>query len=412
MHGDQLSSKEACEMLGIKPATLYTYVSRGLLNPIRQPNSNSNRYRRAELESLQVRSQAHGGHAAAAAMAIRWGQPVLNTSITEITPEGPRYRGHLFEDLARHPGVFENVAELLWSGVLPDDPHTWDVTPLRADVQRAMDGVPKADIRLVRVFSIASTVLGGVPLTDELRSGSISRYSHELLLAFASAAGVLGPTRRFFGPSRETSVAAHMLTALGVPVTEQATRAVNAALIASADHDLASATLSARIAASVGAGLHACIVSALAVQSGSALAGGCELVEDLLFGIRSEPHLKKRVREADQRRQRLPGFGLPLYPDGDPRARHLIRLALSIAPASREVEFAAKFVDQVRDRSAVHANLEVGLAILSLALGLPQRSSAALWVVGRTAGWIAHVLEQRRAGYVLRARGQYVAQTF
>ncbi|ART61342.1 hypothetical protein CBP36_20435 (plasmid) [Acidovorax carolinensis] len=142
MQDDLLTAREACKVLDIKQATLYTYVSRGLLKPIRPPDSRSNLYRRAELEALLVRSSSHGGHAAAAAMAMRWGQPVLNTSITEITPQGPRYRGHLFEDLIRYPGVFENVAELLWSGVLPDDPHAWNVTPLRADVPRAMEGYP------------------------------------------------------------------------------------------------------------------------------------------------------------------------------------------------------------------------------------------------------------------------------
>lgn len=412
IQGELLSAQEACEVLGIKQATLYTYVSRGLLKPIRPPDSRSNRYRRAELENLLVRSSSAGGHAAAAAMAMRWGQPVLNTSITEITPQGPRYRGHLFDDLTRHPGVFENVAELLWSGVLPDDPHAWDVTPLRADIQRAMDGVPNADIRLVRVFAIASTVLGGVPLTDELRSGSIAHYSHELLLTFAGATGVLGPKGRFLAPSGETPVAVHMLQAMGISPTEQATQAINAALIVAADHDLTSATLAARIAASVGAGLHACIMAALAAQSGNALAGGCEFVEELLCGISSERQLKEQVRKADQRRQRLPGFGLPLYPDGDPRAKYLIRLALDMAPASKEVELASKFVDHVRANVGIHANIEVGLAILALALGLPRRASGALWVIGRTAGWIAHVLEQRRAGHMLRARGHYVAQTY
>lgn len=412
IQGDLLTAQEACKILDIKQATLYTYVSRGLLKPIRPPDSRSNLYRRAELENLLVRSSSHGGHAAAAAMAMRWGQPVLNTSITEITPLGPRYRGHLFEDLIRYPGVFENVAELLWSGVLPDDPHAWNVTPLRADVPRAMDGVPNADIRLIRVFAIASTALGGVPLSAELRSGSIAHYSHELILAFAGACGVLGPQRRFLAPSGETPVATHLLNAMGISATEQTTRAVNAALIVAADHDLASATLAARISASVGAGLHACIMAALAAQSGNSLAGGCEFVEELLYGIESEKHLKDRVREAEQRRLRLPGFGLPVYPDGDPRARYLIQLALSIAPASRQVELAAKFVVQVREKVGIHANIEVGLAVLALALGLPKRASGALWVVGRTAGWIAHVLEQRRAGHMLRARGHYVAQAF
>lgn len=412
IQGDLLSAREACEVLGIKQATLYTYVSRGLLKPIRPPDTRSNLYRRAELENLLVRSSSHGGHAAAAAMAMRWGQPVLNTSITEITPLGPRYRGHLFEDLIRYPGVFENVAELLWSGVLPDEPHVWKVMPLRADIPRAMEGIPNADIRLVRVFAVASTALGGVPLSAELRSGSIAHYSHELLLTFAGACGVLGPQRRFLAPSGETPVAVHLLQALGVPSTEQSIRAINAALIVAADHDLASATLAARIAASVGAGLHACIMAALAAQSGSALAGGCEFVEDLLYGIESEKNLKDRVREADQRRLRLPGFGLPVYPEGDPRARYLIQLAQSIAPVSRQVELAARFVDQVRESVGIHANIEVGLAILALALGLPRHASGALWVVGRTAGWIAHVLEQRRAGHMLRARGHYVAQAY
>lgn len=76
------------------------------------------------------------------------------------------------------------------------------------------------------------------------------------------------------------------------------------------------------------------------------------------------------------------------------------------------MELASKFVDQVRDNIGIHANLEVGLAILAFALGLTRRSSGALWVVGRTAGWIAHVLEQRRAGYMLRLRGHCVAQGY
>lgn len=345
-------------------------------------------------------------------MAMRWGQPILNTGITEITPLGPRYRGHLVDDLIRHPGVFENIAELLWSGVLLDNPHAWDVTPLRADIQRAIDGVTNADIRLVRVFAIAGIALGGVPLTDELRSGSIARFSHELLLTFAGTCGVFGPRRAFLAPSRETPVAVHVLESLGVAPTEHAVRAMNAALISCADHDLGSATFAARISASVGAGLHACVMAALSAHSGSALAGGCELVESLLYGMQSEKDVEDRVRQADQRRQRLPGFGLPLYPEGDPRARHLIRLALSIAPSSREVELASTFVAQVRERIGIHANIEVGLAILALALGLPRRSSGAIWVIGRTAGWIAHVLEQRRAGFVLRPRGHYVSQTY
>jgi citrate synthase len=407
-----LSAPEACKLLGVKPATLYTYVSRGFLKPVQQSDTKANRYWRAEVESLQVRSSARGGHGAAAAMAMRWGQPVLNTSITEITPLGPRYRGHLAEDLTRHPGLFENVAELLWSGVLHDDPRPWRVPPMRADIGRAIQSVGNPDLRIVREFAIAATALGGVSLADELRSGSIAHYSHELLLAFAGCCGVIGPQKRFIEPPAETHVAVHVLHALGVPVTEQATHAMNAALILTADHELAPATFAARIAASVGSGLHACVVAALATQVGSRLGGACDLAERLLWDITSDAQLKSRIQDAEQRRELLPGFGLPLYPDGDPRARILIKLALGFSPASRKVEFALRFVDYVRDNIGIHPNIEVGLAILALSLGLPARSSGAVWAVGRTAGWIAHLLEQRRAGHQIRPRAHYMAQTF
>ena len=407
-----LTAPEACKLLGVKSATLYTYVSRGFLKPVQQPNTKANRYWRAEVESLQVRSSARGGHTAAAALAMRWGQPVLNTSITEITPLGPRYRGHLAEDLTRHPGLFENVAELLWSGVLHDDPRPWRVPPMRADIGRAIESVGNPELRIVRDFAIATTALGGVSLADELRSGSIAHYSHELLLTFAGCCGVLGPQKKFIKPPAETHVAVHVLNALGVPATEEAIRAVNAALILTADHELAPATFAARIAASVGSGLHACVVAALATHVGSRLAGACDLAERLLWDITSDAQLKSRIRDAEQRRELLPGFGLPLYPDGDPRARFLIKLALGIPPASRNVELAVRFVDYVRDKIGIHPNIEVGLAVLALSLGLPARSSGAVWAVGRTAGWIAHLLEQRRAGHQIRPRAHFMPQTF
>lgn len=408
-----MSALEACELLGIKAATLYTYVSRGLLQPVRQANKKANRYWRAEVERMQARSSARQGHGPVAAAAMRWGQPVMLTSITEITAEGPRYRGHLASDLARHPGDFENVAELLWSGVLPDSHHLWPVEAPHADLWIALRGMGVQcddSIRMMRVFAIAATALGGGSLAEELRSGSITRLSRQMLFAFASCCGLLGPARRPVLLSGEQPLAQHMLQALGVDTTPAALSAVNAALILGADHELSSATFAARIAASVGSGLHACVVAALATQRGSLLAGGGDLAEDLIRGITSMEQLKTRVAEADRRRERLPGFGLPLYPDGDPRARALIALSQATAPASRQADFAYCFVEAVGTQLGLHPNIEMGLVVLSLAWGMPMRSASAIWGVGRTAGWIAHVLEQRLAGFSLRPRGMFQAR--
>ncbi len=409
-HEDLLDARQACALLDVKAATLYTYVSRGLLQPIRNVRSKGNLYRREELESLHLRSTARAGQGAVAAQAMHFGHPVLTSSITEITPAGPCYRGHLATDLTRAPGAFENVAELLWTGVLPDAVHAWPAQPSHADVQRALDAMAVVDDaapRVMRLFAITATMLDSFSIGEELRSGSTTHFARQLLFAFSGCCGLLGPQGRFMAPHGEAPLAQHVLEALGIQPTPAALHAVNAALILGADHELSSPTFAARIAASVGSGLHACIVAALATQRGIALAGGGDVVEDIMRGMTSMTQLHERVAEVEGRRQRLPGFSHPLYPQGDPRAAALIELARSTAPASPQAELAFRFIDALHQELGLHPNIEVGLVVLGLALGLPPRSATALWGIGRTAGWIAHVLEQRLAGIALRPRGQF-----
>jgi citrate synthase len=408
--GGLLTAHEASELLGVKPATLYTYVSRGLLHPVSDGHRKEHRYHRDELEQLKLRSGGRVAPGAVAAGAMRWGQPVMDTAITEIGLDGPRYRGHLATDLVRHPGVYENVAELLWSGVLTDTPHAWPIEPPEVDLARALDAMlqrGRERPRMLRVFSIVATALGGGTLAEELRSGSMERYSRQMLFAFAGACGVLGPNENYVVPEGERLLAQHILRALGARSSAAAEFAVNAALILGADHELSTGTFAARVAASAGATLHASVVAAQATLQGSALAGGADAAEDLLCSIGSRDELDRRLADVERRRQRLAGFGLQIYPQGDPRAAFLIDLAQRAAPESASSELAYRFVERVRDRLGLHPNIEMGLVVLCVAWGLPPRSPSALWGIGRTAGWIAHVMEQRLAGFTIRPRGHY-----
>jgi len=409
-HEDLLDARQACALLDIKAATLYTYVSRGLLQPLRHARSKGNLYSRKELETLQLRSMARAGQGAMAAQAMYFGHPVLTSSITEITPAGPCYRGHLATGLVNAPGAFENVAELLWTGALPDAVRVWPAQPLTADVQRALEvmaTVDDATPRVMRLFSITATMLDSFSVLQEQQSDATIHLARQLLFAFAGCCGVLGPLGRFIAPQGQAPLAQHVLEALGAQPTSAALHAVNAALILGADHELSSPTFSARIAASVGSGLHACIVAALATQRGVALAGGGDVAEDLMRGMTSMAQLNQRVAEAERHRQSLPGFLHPLYPQGDPRAAALIELARSTGPGSAQAELACRFVETLKQELGLHPNIEIGLVVLGLAWGLPPRSANALWGMGRTAGWIAHVLEQRQAGVALRPRGQF-----
>src|SRR5258705_2690771 len=115
----------AARSLGIQLRSLYAYVSRGQIRSMPGERGRPRLYAHADLERLRARRDARAGHGAVAAGALRWGEPVLDSAITAITPRGPAYRGHIALDLAADGVRFENVAELLWSGYLPQQPVLW-----------------------------------------------------------------------------------------------------------------------------------------------------------------------------------------------------------------------------------------------------------------------------------------------
>src|SRR5689334_10551346 len=114
-----ISGAEAAALLDVKRETLYAYASRGLIRTVPGEDARSRRYHRGDLDRLRARSRARAGHAAVAAGALRWGEPVLDTAITAITAAGPLYRGIAATELAGKMS-FETVAELLWSGPPPE----------------------------------------------------------------------------------------------------------------------------------------------------------------------------------------------------------------------------------------------------------------------------------------------------
>src|SRR3954470_7814257 len=122
---EHLTAAEAARVLGVKPQTLYSYASRGLLGGGSRGPGRKATYPAAAVYRLKARAQARSGHTAVAAGALRFGEPVLDTSVSEILPEGPHYRGPNAVTLARKGLAFEQVAELLWTGKLPAHAPHW-----------------------------------------------------------------------------------------------------------------------------------------------------------------------------------------------------------------------------------------------------------------------------------------------
>ncbi len=212
------------------------------------------------------------------------------------------------------------------------------------------------------------------------------------------------PPRREAGPR----VAGTLLAALRVPQKPSLLTGVDRALVLCAEHELNASTFAARVAASAGADLYACLGAAVNTLSGSEHGGMCDRVEALIASIGSQARAARAVNEWLARGEQLPGFGHPLYAAGDPRGALLIELAAAHGAQSQAAKTAFALLEAMKQGGHPAPTLDAGLVTLCHCLGLPAGSAACIFAVGRSAGWVAHALEQRAAGYLLRPRARYV----
>jgi citrate synthase len=391
-----LSATEAAQLLGVKAQTVYAYASRGLLRRIGA--GKRRRYLLEDVERLQVRQRARSGHGPVAGAALAFGDPVLDTHITGIDAErGPLYRGHAAVELAAQGIGFEAVAELLWSGELQAGSPRWPVPPVpRTGWGEARRSLPE----LLRGFSL---------VWDDAHEQALRTGDRELALARSAvrtlAQLLVAPNQR-----RTTGSIAELLgsSCRGVPL-RVAQSALDLALVLLADHELNASSFAARIAASTGASLLSCLTAALATLSGPRHGGACDRVEALLDEAATLRHPKDVAEQRARRGEDVPGFGHPLYPRGDPRARLLLERAGATQSAKSERRVApALALSRSMARQGLPATVDFGLVVLTRALGMRQGSAALLFALGRCAGWIAHVLEQRSSEAVLRPRARYL----
>jgi citrate synthase len=403
---DQISARDAAALLGVKLPTLYAYVSRGLLESAPGARGRARRYRRADVERLRQR----GGRGAAAS-ALRWGEPVLESAITRMSEAGPLYRGHSALALARDGASLEAVAELLWSGRAPapdarPDPG-WSPPDLGLPVRRLAVLLPAESPPLAALLLAVAALGAADPGRFDVRREAVLPRARALLRRLAAALALpLDPARV------EPALAAPRLAdtvalALGAPRGPRAADAVRQALVLSADHELNASTFAARVAASTRADVYAAVGAALGAFSGPLHGGVTERVEALLAEIGTPERAERVMHERLRRGEPIPGFGHPFYEGGDPRAQPMLALARKLAPARGEARAALALVDAAAAAGRPAPNVDLGLVALAAALGLPRGSAAGIFAVGRAAGWIAHILEQQESGHLLRPRARY-----
>ena len=395
-HAGYLSAAEAAQRLGIKLPTLYAYVSRGLLEAHRDTGSRASFFAPEEVERLRARP-------------TRVARPELQipSSITLLRGEGLFYRGHEVVALSRERS-YEEVAELLWHGSL--DPRTpWSVEDRWiVAASHAQRGLPADVLPLERLAVAVASIAPLDALRFDLTPTSVERTARTLIATMVAALPVAWHSRKsgkVHGVPVASSIAGLLAAALSPRrPTRAAIEVVNAALILAADHELAASTLAARVAAATRAPVYASVAAGLAVTQGPRHGATSLWAEDLLAAIAAGTKPDRAVAEHLRRGEYVFGFGHPLYERGDPRADELLDLVFAHAAAShlQPVHALLEFAER---QELGPPNVDFALAALAHAFRLTRGAGQTIFAVGRSAGWVAHALEEhaRRSQYRIRS---------
>jgi len=389
-----LTSREAARRLGVSAATLYAYVSRGLLRSEARSGQRERRYRADEVARLKRRREVGRKAESIAAHALDFGTPVLESALTLIENGHLFYRGHDATRLARGASL-EQVAQLLWD--CDDRPfEPGNLPPMSAALRgawQAAAALPPVDRCLVLLPAAARW---DHPSWVEDRAAMLETGARILRLLTAAVTGAALSDR----PIHEQLAAAWRLAPQHILL-------IRAALVLSADHEFNASTFAARVVASTGANLYGSTVAGLVAISGPRHGGLTRRVASLLGDLTDtadlDDELERRLKEGAQ----FPGFGHPLYPDGDVRAATLLAMLDELAPASAELAFAKRVAGAIERLTDRKPNVDFATVTIERVLELPKDSALALFLLGRTVGWIAHALEQAANGILIRPRARY-----
>ncbi|SBT49671.1 citrate synthase [Micromonospora narathiwatensis] len=371
-----LTTTEVAHRLRIKPETIYAYVSRGLLDRVKVPGERISRFRLADVERLAARTQA--------TRPARDAAPAMRTATTLIAYGRLHYRGL---DAARLAPVtpFEEIARWLWTGERHAEPFAASAESIER-ARRASDHLP-AQARLFDRLPVVVAVAAAMdPLRFDLAPATVTALAPALLSTMVDALPPAGEA------ARDDGLAARLwLRLTDLPASAAGLRALNAALVLLADHDLAASTIAVRVAASTRANPYAAVLAGLGAldgpMHGAVGAGVYRMIEA------AQREGVPAVVAEWLRTGGLPGFGHSLYPDGDPRGAALLDLVAELS-LQGELRRAVDDLIATAARRGALPNVDFAVAALAHATGMGPGAGEVIFAIARTAGWIAHVIEE------------------
>jgi citrate synthase len=386
-----MSAQDASTRLGISRATLYAYVSRGLVHAQADADDPRRRlYSADDIERLAGNKTRGRKPSDIAATTLDYGLPALTSAITLI--EGGRlfYRGRDAARLAAN-ATLEETARLLWQ--CANDPFAAP-SPQPAAPAAKLIGMLADTFPVDRCLALLPLAGIGTAMIWQRDPRRLRADGAALLRLMA--AGAVG--------ARPNDTPVHRRVAQAWRLDKRAAEIVRAALVLCADHELNCSAFAVRVVASTGASLAACLAAGLSALSGPRHGGTTSLVEIMFAEAERVGDATRLVQERLRRGDILPGFGHPLYPDEDPRAAALLRML----PADATRDALRDAMDRIGGKAP---NVDFALVAARRALRLAPGSAYVLFAIGRTVGWIAHALEQQAEDKLIRPRARYLGPT-
>ncbi|MCY3634158.1 MAG: citrate synthase [bacterium] len=371
-----LTSAEAAARLGVKRATLYSYVSRGLLERVVDVDGRSSRFDPEGVDRLRSRSKHRGDGEVGV---------LVSSGITQVADGELRVRGRNLIGLSAETR-FEEAADWVWGAEADGQWPSGDDAGgcVRSIQDQLPDTTPMID-RLRVAVSVASAT---DPLRNDLSASSVRAVGRRVIdLMVGSLPVVAG--------RRDGDLADRLWCRLAPGRSNARQRAVlNRALVLLLDHGLASSTLGVRVAVSVRADPYSAVAAGLGILGGR-LHGAASAPVHQIFkeaAISGDP--ARALGDAQRLTGRTPGFGHSIYRQNDPRCSALMESITGAWALHQHLPLVLTVQNLASERTDAPATIDFALGAMTFLAGMRPEAGEAVFAVARTAGWIAHALEE------------------